>query len=372
MTYCKLRYSILCELLMLITDGVHVIHQLAQAGRTLVAVILNCRNADFRPLIASSIEGLRSCVGLLRRFSGRYLCGLRSADIIDEFCRSKSPLLGYSWDISLITVCNIPVDSPKVPDETGRPSPAWLRPVRRRASRSPSSSVSPAANLAAYNASNDNNAGQEQDIMSLQPDMLNGQNTIPADLEALFNTSDYMDLSALAGSPETNNQQGLPSLGTTSQHMTPRASMSGQGQGQGFNLGRMTSLSESSGSITGSASGSGTGTGLETGSGPMAYPMSPNSTFANSLTMGNYMDSAGGINGTGNDNAMFSTNGRGIENGDTMVNGNIGNNNNNNNSHNDFSFEYSLMNGFGGEMLATEGMDTVSDGLRGGDGNQGL
>lgn len=67
-----------------------MIHQLAQAGRTLVAVILNCRNTDFRPLIASSIEGLRSCVGLLRRFSGRYLCGLRSADIIDEFCRSES------------------------------------------------------------------------------------------------------------------------------------------------------------------------------------------------------------------------------------------------------------------------------------------
>lgn len=70
--------------------GVHVIHQLAQAGRTLVAVVLNCRNADFRPLIAPSIEGLRSCLGLLRRFSGRYLCGLRSADIIDEFCRSQS------------------------------------------------------------------------------------------------------------------------------------------------------------------------------------------------------------------------------------------------------------------------------------------
>jgi hypothetical protein len=28
--------------------------------------------------------------------------------------------------------------------------------------------------------------------------------------------------------------------------------------------------------------------------------------------------------------------------------------------------------GFGGEMLAGEGMDTVSDGLRGGDQNQGL
>lgn len=71
------------------TDGVHVIHQLAQAGRTLVAVILNCKTPDFAHLIAPATEGLRSCVGLLRRFSGRYLCGLRSADIIEEFCRSK-------------------------------------------------------------------------------------------------------------------------------------------------------------------------------------------------------------------------------------------------------------------------------------------
>lgn len=68
----------------------HVIHQLAQAGRTLVAVILNCKNPEFKALIAPSVEGLRSCVGLLRRFSGRYLCGLRSADIIDEFCRGEA------------------------------------------------------------------------------------------------------------------------------------------------------------------------------------------------------------------------------------------------------------------------------------------
>lgn len=52
-----------------------MIHQLAQAGRTLVAVILNCKSAESRPLIAASIEGFRSCVGLLRRFSGRYICG---------------------------------------------------------------------------------------------------------------------------------------------------------------------------------------------------------------------------------------------------------------------------------------------------------
>lgn len=91
MTYCMSRLignaTVESSADHIFLDGVHVIHQLAQAGRTLVAVILNCRNADFRPIIAPSVEGLRSCVGLLRRFSGRYLCGLRSADIIDEFCR---------------------------------------------------------------------------------------------------------------------------------------------------------------------------------------------------------------------------------------------------------------------------------------------
>lgn len=93
MTYCK--FTSLSGLLfrpkhIFHADGVHVIHQLAQAGRTLVAVVLNCKTPDFAHLIAPATEGLRSCVGLLRRFSGRYLCGLRSADIIEEFCRSRS------------------------------------------------------------------------------------------------------------------------------------------------------------------------------------------------------------------------------------------------------------------------------------------
>ncbi|KAJ9107518.1 hypothetical protein QFC21_000974 [Naganishia friedmannii] len=101
--------------------GVHVIHQLAQAGRTLVAVVLNCKTPDFAHLIAPATEGLRSCVGLLRRFSGRYLCGLRSADIIEEFCR----------------ICHIPVDSPRTTKFDARPSPAWLRPVQKRKSPSP-------------------------------------------------------------------------------------------------------------------------------------------------------------------------------------------------------------------------------------------
>ncbi|BEJ16489.1 hypothetical protein CspHIS471_0510940 [Cutaneotrichosporon sp. HIS471] len=167
--------------------GVHVIHQLAQAGRTLVAVILNCKNPEFRPLISPSIEGLRSCVGLLRRFSGRYLCGLRSADIIDEFCR----------------VCNIPVDSPRVPDSAGRPSPAWLRPVRKRASLSPAPS-----HLRSLRVAEDLPfIGQNQDMLSTHPELSTG--VVPTDLESLFNTSEYFDISAMdVTSPARNSGIG--------------------------------------------------------------------------------------------------------------------------------------------------------------------
>lgn len=242
-------------------------------------------------------------------------------------------------------VCNIPVDSPKVPDETGRPSPAWLRPVRRRASRSPSnshSSASPAANLAAYNSST---ADNDADIMSAQPDLLNGsgdgnggQGMIPADLEALFNTSDYMDLSALAGSPnpidqgQGQNQQGqTQGFGSTSQQMTPRASMSG-----GRSMSYTTTMSMS--------------------------PTTTTATFGHNVTLGSLMDTPGGGMGSFSDPSDNVSN----------HNSNSMDNNINSNSHNDFSFDYGMMNGFGGEMLATEGMDTVSDGMRGRDGNQGL
>lgn len=74
----------------MVADGVHVIHQLTAAGRTLVAILLNCHADMLRPLIAPALDGLRSCVGLLRRFSGRYVCGLRSGDLMEEFCRSES------------------------------------------------------------------------------------------------------------------------------------------------------------------------------------------------------------------------------------------------------------------------------------------
>ncbi|KAK8861354.1 hypothetical protein IAR55_002173 [Kwoniella newhampshirensis] len=288
--------------------GVHVIHQLAQAGRTLVAVILNCRNADFRPIIAPSIEGLRSCVGLLRRFSGRYLCGLRSADIIDEFCR----------------ICNIPVDSPRVPDGTGRPSPAWLRPVRKR--------VSP---LACAGQSSDESPGTMMnfDVSAvLNGAAINGlaaptndlSGLIPNDLDALFNTSAYFDGSGMeSGTGHTTSSTTAPTMTTSSANHVSHASHT---NGQGY----LSTLGEASAPYD----------RLET--------LTPNAELGN----GNVM-----LNGSGSSN--------GGHYGTTTDGGDLGHA-----PH--ISFDYGLNGGFGGESLASEGMDNVSDGLRAGGASGGL
>lgn len=107
--------------------GVHVIHQLTAAGRTLVAILINCHAESLRPLIQPSLEALRSCVGLLKRFSGRYVCGLRSGDLMEEFCR----------------LTQIPLDSPR-PDgaQSGKPRPPWIRPIRKKTLRSGGSNES--------------------------------------------------------------------------------------------------------------------------------------------------------------------------------------------------------------------------------------
>jgi hypothetical protein len=99
--------------------GVHVIHQLTQAGRTLIAVLLNCKSESLQPLIPSAQDALRSCVGLLRRFSGRYVCGQRSGDLMEEFCR----------------LTRIPLE-PAVRDGSDRDQnrPPWIRPVRKKVS----------------------------------------------------------------------------------------------------------------------------------------------------------------------------------------------------------------------------------------------
>ncbi|KAH8112468.1 fungal-specific transcription factor domain-containing protein [Phellopilus nigrolimitatus] len=95
--------------------GVHVIHQLTQAGRTLIAVLLTCRAEDLQGLVPPSLEALRACVGLLRRFSGRYICGLRSGELIEEFCR----------------LTRIPLDAPE-PHQGQQDRPPWIRPVRKK------------------------------------------------------------------------------------------------------------------------------------------------------------------------------------------------------------------------------------------------
>lgn len=91
MTYCELtlKLVVLCGHRSPSVDGVHVIHQLTQAGRTLLAILINCKSERLQPLIQPALEALRSCVGLLRRFSGRYVCGQRSGDLMEEFCRRE-------------------------------------------------------------------------------------------------------------------------------------------------------------------------------------------------------------------------------------------------------------------------------------------
>ena len=73
----------------LYTDGVHVTHQLTQAGRTLVAILLNCKSESLQYLIQPSLDTLRSCMGFLRRFSSHYVCGVRPGDLMEEFCRCE-------------------------------------------------------------------------------------------------------------------------------------------------------------------------------------------------------------------------------------------------------------------------------------------
>ncbi|KAK7062689.1 hypothetical protein VNI00_000177 [Paramarasmius palmivorus] len=96
--------------------GVHVIHQLTQAGRTLVAILLCCKSEAMQPLIAPGLDALRSCVGLLRRFSGRYVCGLRSGDLLEEFCR----------------LTQIPLEPTRQDNPQDNTRPAWIRPVRKK------------------------------------------------------------------------------------------------------------------------------------------------------------------------------------------------------------------------------------------------
>ncbi|WVO24106.1 uncharacterized protein IAS62_005470 [Cryptococcus decagattii] len=301
--------------------GVHVIHQLAQAGRTLVAVILNCRNADFRPIIAPSVEGLRSCVGLLRRFSGRYLCGLRSADIIDEFCR----------------VCNIPVDSPRVPNSAGRPSPAWLRPVRKRVATPPPIVDSPGSSAMMNfdpNTLISNSiirASRADDNMTTSVGGIGDIGGSASDLDALFNTAAYFNVPAggISGGMAGISTGSMQNVGNQNANVGPSNSF----------LPTLVGLGEASAPYD----------RFET--------LSPNAELGNGNAMlSNYQDSHSGFSLSGDtDHPM----GNGLGPSDAGA------------KH--ISFDYGLNgHGFGGESLATKGMDNVSDGLKQGTGGSNL
>lgn len=136
MTYCELTlmFDVLCDHRSPPIDGVHVIHQLTQAGRTLLAILINCKSENLQPLIQPGLEALRSCVALLRRFSGRYVCGQRSGDLMEEFCRSEliSSLDGTYRDSAACLVTQIPLEPSRSDSQDQLNRPAWVRPVRKK------------------------------------------------------------------------------------------------------------------------------------------------------------------------------------------------------------------------------------------------
>jgi len=66
-----------------------VIHQLAQAEHILVAVLLCCEAEMLQHLMQPGLNALQSCISLLHRFGGHYVCDLCLGDLIEEFCQRK-------------------------------------------------------------------------------------------------------------------------------------------------------------------------------------------------------------------------------------------------------------------------------------------
>ncbi|OSX62312.1 hypothetical protein POSPLADRAFT_1143806 [Postia placenta MAD-698-R-SB12] len=152
--------------------GVHVIHQLTAAGRTLVAVLLCCHPERMQPLIGPGLEALRSCVGLLKRFSGRYVCGQRSGDLMEEFCRlTQIPLDSNRGDGS---------GSSGTPGPSHRPP--WVRPARKK---TPSNARSPA-----NSADSPSHAGSPEEFPAPDPFLdLRGTSQEPAPFSPSSNPS---------------------------------------------------------------------------------------------------------------------------------------------------------------------------------------
>ena len=87
-----------------------------------------------QPLIAPGLDALRSCVGLLKRFSGRYICGQRSGDLMEEFCRrmcNLASVLAVSYAV-MVLVTSIPLDAARNEAPAANNRPAWVRPARKK------------------------------------------------------------------------------------------------------------------------------------------------------------------------------------------------------------------------------------------------
>jgi len=169
--------------------GVHVIHQLTQAGRTLVAVLLNCKTEALQPLIPPGLDALRSCVGLLRRFSGRYVCGLRSGDLMEEFCR----------------LTQIPLDPPRETPETNgnaNARPPWIRPVRKKSVAATASASASAArrSRSAESPSQKSGSGSSRSPEAFSPSDFLQQTSTPEYAQG-FPEMDAMGLGVGGGDP---------------------------------------------------------------------------------------------------------------------------------------------------------------------------
>ncbi|KZT25557.1 hypothetical protein NEOLEDRAFT_349104 [Neolentinus lepideus HHB14362 ss-1] len=188
--------------------GVHVIHQLTQAGRTLVAIMVNSHHDSMRPLVAPALEALRSCVGLLRRFSGRYVCGMRSGDLMEEFCR----------------LTQIPLDSPARSGEGANSTrPPWMKPVRKKTPSVVRSNGSSSDTASQHNSPEDFSSEMFLDGVSASPAPITRRPSDPSipmspndfmallndgglDMASLFSSAptDFMSQGMMAESPAAN------------------------------------------------------------------------------------------------------------------------------------------------------------------------
>ena len=147
------------------------------------------------------MNALRSCVALLRQFSGRYLCGLHSCDIIEEFCRGSCNQIQLLVNIThgMFTVAGVPLDVHHRSGSQDRKNPRlpWLRPVRRK---TPSSTRSQSVSC----------GDRYSDHSHPSPD--SGSDTAPSEI---FRRLVPEQLPVLNISPDISNahlQQSSPSL----------------------------------------------------------------------------------------------------------------------------------------------------------------